>query len=41
MESTLTAILGRTAAYRHGDVVTWDEMMKTNEKWETSLKLRW
>jgi myo-inositol 2-dehydrogenase/D-chiro-inositol 1-dehydrogenase len=41
VESTLTAILGRTAAYRQGEVVTWDDMMKANEKWETTLKLHW
>jgi predicted dehydrogenase len=40
VESNLTAILGRTAAYQ-GRMVTWDEMMKTNEKFEASLKLRW
>jgi predicted dehydrogenase len=38
--STLTAILGRTAAYQ-GKTVTWDEMMKANEKLTANLKLRW
>jgi predicted dehydrogenase len=38
--STLTAILGRTAAY-HGRTVTWDEMLKLNEKLTANLKLRW
>lgn len=38
--STLTAILGRTAAYQ-GRTVTWDEMMKRNEKLTADLKLRW
>lgn len=38
--STLTAILGRTAAYQ-GRMVTWDEMMKRNEKLSADLKLRW
>jgi predicted dehydrogenase len=38
--STLTAILGRTAAY-HGRTVTWDEMHKMNEKLTANLKLRW
>ncbi|MCX7602681.1 MAG: Gfo/Idh/MocA family oxidoreductase [Bryobacteraceae bacterium] len=33
VESNLTAILGRTAAYREA-TVTWDEMMAANEKWE-------
>jgi hypothetical protein len=40
VESTLTAILGRTAAYRQS-VVTWEEMMKSNEKLEANLRLRW
>ena len=40
VESNLTAILGRTAAYRKG-AVTWDEMMLSDEKFEAKLKLRW
>ncbi len=40
VESNLTAILGRTAAYRE-QTVTWDEMMKSNEKFEAELKLQW
>lgn len=40
VESNLTAILGRTAAYRKG-TVTWDELMKSDEKFEANLKLRW
>ena len=40
VESNLTGILGRTAAYREG-TVTWDEMMASNEKWEADLKLKW
>jgi predicted dehydrogenase len=40
VESNLTGILGRTAAY-HGGVVTWEEMMASTEKWEASLKLKW
>jgi predicted dehydrogenase len=40
VESNLTGILGRTAAYREG-AVTWDEMMKSTEKWEATLKLQW
>jgi predicted dehydrogenase len=41
VESNLTAILGRTAAYKQRNV-TWDEMMQANEKWEArDLKLRW
>lgn len=37
VRSNLTTILGRTAAYAHGEV-TWDEMMKKAEKWEFPLK---
>jgi myo-inositol 2-dehydrogenase/D-chiro-inositol 1-dehydrogenase len=40
VESNLTAILGRTAAYQNR-IVTWDEMMKSNERFEANLKLRW
>jgi myo-inositol 2-dehydrogenase/D-chiro-inositol 1-dehydrogenase len=40
VESNLTAILGRTAAYQQR-VVTWDELMNSKEKFEPSLKLRW
>lgn len=40
VESNLTAILGRTAAYQQR-LVTWDEMMKSNERLEADLKLRW
>lgn len=36
--STLTAILGRMAAYGEKEV-TWDEMMKTDEKFEVNLKV--
>jgi predicted dehydrogenase len=36
--STLTAILGRTAAYRR-TVVTWDEMIKGAEKYEVNLNI--
>lgn len=40
VESNLTAILGRMAAYQQR-MVTWDDMMKSNEKYEAALKLRW
>ena len=40
VESNLTAILGRTAAYQQR-LVTWDEMMKSNERLEANLKLKW
>jgi predicted dehydrogenase len=38
VESNLTAVLGRMAAYREG-AVTWDEMMESNEKLEANLAL--
>jgi len=37
-ESTLTSVLGRTAAYR-GAEVAWDEMIQGNENLETTLKI--
>ena len=37
VRSNLTTILGRTAAYRR-KVVTWDEMMKENEKLDARLE---
>ena len=40
VESNLTAILGRMAAYQQR-VVTWDEMMKSTERLQANLKLRW
>jgi myo-inositol 2-dehydrogenase/D-chiro-inositol 1-dehydrogenase len=40
VESNLTAILGRTAAYRQ-TVVTWDEMLASAERWQADLRLRW
>ena len=40
VESNLTAILGRMAAYGH-KTVTWDEMMKSTEELKANLKLRW
>ncbi len=36
VESNLTAILGRTAAYL-GRPVTWDEVLKSTEKYEAKL----
>lgn len=41
VRSNLTAILGRMAAYANGPIVTWDEMMKSTERYEANLKLRW
>ena len=38
VRSNLTAILGRTVAYKE-KMVTWDEMMKSGEKLEANLKL--
>ena len=40
VESNLTAILGRTAAYEQR-TVTWEAMMASTEKWEVHLPLRW
>lgn len=37
VRSNLTTILGRTAAYQNREV-TWDEMLKTGEKWEFSVQ---
>lgn len=37
VRSNLTAILGRTAAYRRAEV-TWDEMLRANEAWEVDLR---
>ncbi|HYO81030.1 MAG TPA: Gfo/Idh/MocA family oxidoreductase [Bryobacteraceae bacterium] len=37
-ESTLSAILGRTAAYQ-GKPVTWDEMMRSNDKWSAKVPI--
>ena len=37
-ESTLTTILGRTAAYT-GREVTWDKMIRSNENWNLKLNL--
>jgi len=37
VRSNLTTILGRTAAYQQKQV-TWQEIMKANEKWEFDLK---
>lgn len=41
VRSNLTTILGRTAAYKRGEVVTWEHMLKANEPWHfdpTGLK---
>jgi myo-inositol 2-dehydrogenase/D-chiro-inositol 1-dehydrogenase len=37
-ETTLTTILGRMAAYS-GKEVTWDKMIRSDEKWNLKLKL--
>ncbi|MCI0338772.1 MAG: Gfo/Idh/MocA family oxidoreductase [Acidobacteria bacterium] len=37
-DSTLTTILGRMAAYS-GKEVTWEKMFKSDDKWNTKLKL--
>jgi predicted dehydrogenase len=38
VRSNLTTILGRTAAYKRGEILTWDQMLKANEKWQYDLK---
>lgn len=38
VDSTLTSVLGRMAAYR-GGTATWDEMLELNTKLEANLKL--
>jgi predicted dehydrogenase len=38
VRSNLTSILGRTAAYQKGAVVTWQEMMRKKEKLAADLK---
>jgi len=40
VESNLTAILGRMAAYQQR-LITWDEMMKSKERFHADLKLKW
>jgi myo-inositol 2-dehydrogenase / D-chiro-inositol 1-dehydrogenase len=40
VESNLTGILGRMAAYSER-TVTWDEMMASTERWELNLGLNW
>jgi len=40
VESTLTCILGRMASHQRREV-TWDEMLKSNERYEARLKLDW
>ncbi len=37
VRSNLTTILGRMAAYTHS-LVTWQDMLNANEKWEADLK---
>jgi hypothetical protein len=37
VRSNLTTILGRTAAYKQTEV-TWDQMMKSAEKWKFDTK---
>ena len=37
-ESTISAILGRTAAYK-GKEVTWEKLVKSDDKWDAKLNL--
>lgn len=42
VNSNLTAILGRMAAYANGPIITWDAMMKSEERLRPdNLKLAW
>ena len=41
VESNLTAILGRMAAYKNGAEATWKAMLESTERWEADLKLRY
>lgn len=41
VRSNLTAILGRMAAYADGPIITWDAMMKSEERLEAKVSLRW
>lgn len=38
VRSNLTTILGRTAAYAQGREVTWDQVMRANEKFEFDVR---
>jgi myo-inositol 2-dehydrogenase / D-chiro-inositol 1-dehydrogenase len=40
VESNMTAILGRTAAYQNR-TITWEELQRSEEKFEATLTLRW
>ncbi|HTS62310.1 MAG TPA: Gfo/Idh/MocA family oxidoreductase [Candidatus Acidoferrales bacterium] len=40
VESNLTAILGRTAAYEQR-LITWDEMLASTDRWQVNLPLKW
>jgi predicted dehydrogenase len=40
VDSNLTAILGRTAAYEQR-TVTWDELMASRDRWDVKLSLKW
>jgi predicted dehydrogenase len=40
VESNLTAILGRMAAYEHREL-SWDQMMLSEDRYSENLKLRW
>jgi predicted dehydrogenase len=40
VESNLTGILGRMAAYQER-TIAWDEMLSSTEEWELDLKLNW
>jgi hypothetical protein len=37
VRANLTAVLGRTAGYKKGQVVTWDEMLRAGERLQPDL----
>ena len=39
VESTLSSILVRTAAYQRSEV-TWDQLVSSNEEWDPHIDLR-
>ncbi|MBP8261903.1 MAG: hypothetical protein KA118_19795, partial [Verrucomicrobia bacterium] len=38
VRSNLVSILGRTAAYQPGQVVTWDDLLRRNERLEFDVR---
>ena len=38
VRSNLTAIMGRTCGYKPGEMITWDQLVKSTERYEPDLK---